>query len=530
MNPQPKSGARATIVMTARERHNLAERAIDSIVGATRRPYRFIYLDVQSPDWLRETLARRSAEWGLEVFRFDEPLWPHEARSRVVGAIDTDYVVFIDNDVQVDEDWLGALVTCADETGAGSVGPLYLWGDGVRPPTIHMAGGDLSQVVTEQGRVLIDRHMMVNADPIEVKDALRRGPCGFLEYHCMLIRTDLLRDGTLLDTNLRCVHENIDTALSLKRRGFQVFFEPSARVTYLAFAPYMLDDLPFFRQRWSSVEAAANIDVFCSKWNVIDDGRSFEHIRRFVHGHAAEVDPIRASPTGPNDPHLPMRRDELKQTRSDLLDLAIERGYETKALALVANSYRLAQILMDGTYRPCGRPFTNHVAGTASVLIRYGFRAETVAAGLLHAAYSHRRAHPEGPDVAMREVQVALGGEGSEVERRVRAYTVRESSWADLSAGSGSHSTLSVLDAEIMAIAAANEVDMRLSGEFRYSGRTDALKPPVVRQIAQVCAILGVSGLSDTLVQAEESDAPVRPELMTNIPASYRIARAGQKL
>ena len=74
MNPQPKSGARATIVMTARERHALAERAIDSIVGATRRPYRFIYLDVQSPDGLREILARRSAEWGLEVIRFDEPL------------------------------------------------------------------------------------------------------------------------------------------------------------------------------------------------------------------------------------------------------------------------------------------------------------------------------------------------------------------------------------------------------------------------------------------------------------------------
>src|SRR5258708_32541579 len=110
MKPEARSQPRATIVMTARERHALAAASIESIVSGTRRPYRFMYLDVQSPVRLRETLARRSVEWGLEVVRFDEPLWPHEARNRVVDGIDTDYVVFIDNDVLVDEGWLDALV------------------------------------------------------------------------------------------------------------------------------------------------------------------------------------------------------------------------------------------------------------------------------------------------------------------------------------------------------------------------------------------------------------------------------------
>src|SRR5438270_328782 len=101
MNAHSGNHARATIVMAARERHALAEAAIESIVSETRRSYRFIYLDVQSPDWLRTTLALRAKEWGLEVVRFDEPLWPHEARKRVIRTIDTDYVIFIDNDVQV---------------------------------------------------------------------------------------------------------------------------------------------------------------------------------------------------------------------------------------------------------------------------------------------------------------------------------------------------------------------------------------------------------------------------------------------
>src|SRR5882672_11342487 len=164
MKPLPKSNPRATIVMTARERHALAEASIESIISATHRPYRFMYLDVQSPDWLRETLARRSTEWGLEVLRFDEPYWPHEVRNRVVGTIDSDYVVFIDNDVLVDEGWLDALVACADETGAGIVGPLYLLGDGIRPPKIHMAGGRLTEAVAEDGRVLVDTHIMSNMD------------------------------------------------------------------------------------------------------------------------------------------------------------------------------------------------------------------------------------------------------------------------------------------------------------------------------------------------------------------------------
>jgi hypothetical protein len=344
----------------------------------------------------------------------------------------------------------------------------------------------------------------------------------------MLIRTDLLRDGALLDTNFRCVHEHIDTGLSVKQRGFPVFFEPSSRVTYLGFAGYMLGDLPFFRRRWSSLEAAANIGAFSRKWNVVNDDRSFGGLKRFVRNHLAEVDPIGSSPQTPADRHAPMRREELKQTRSDLLDFAIERGYGAKDLSLIASAYHLAHILVGGGYRPCGRPFVNHLVGTASALIRYDFRAETVVAGLLHTAYTHSRPHPEGPKAGLDAMAALLGGEGSPVERRVRAYTQRESVWADLPADADPVSTLSVFNAEIIAIAAANEVDMHLSGEVRYSGRTDTIKQYVVRQISQVCEVLGVSGLSDTLVQARRSEEAARPELMTSMRYSYRFARAKQ--
>ena len=56
-----------TVVITCRERFQLTEAAIDSVVRHTRMPMRLLFLDICSPDWLREKIARRANEWGLET-------------------------------------------------------------------------------------------------------------------------------------------------------------------------------------------------------------------------------------------------------------------------------------------------------------------------------------------------------------------------------------------------------------------------------------------------------------------------------
>ena len=523
MNPAGAAPPRATIVMTARERHSLAEASIESVVADTAQPYRFMYLDVESPGWLRATLAQRAAEWGLDVVRFDEPLWPQEARRRVACAIDTDYVVFVDNDVQVEPGWLEALVACADETGAGIVGPLYLWGDGVASPKIHMAGGKLFESQAAGGRVLDEQHHLINADPRLVAGQLFRQPCDFVEFHCMLIRTSLLRDPAFLDPAIRCAHEHIDVALAAAQRGFAVWFEPASRVHYMAFSDYMLDDLSFFRERWSAAEGEASIAAFSSKWNVIDDERSFGGVRKFLRTHLAQVDPLRQSNPAGADRQARMRADELVQSRSGLFDLALARGYQPDEIATIAEAYSLAQRLTDGGYRPCGRPFINHLVGTAGVLVRYDFSADLVAAGLLHAAYTHAPPHANGPEAAAVAVSAALGGDGGGVERRVRAYALRESGGDGPAPDPELFATLSVFEAEIIAIEAANEVDMLLSGEFRYSGRTDALDPDEVLRIGHVCRILDVTGLAATLASARDEQVPAPDGMQTGIHGSYRF-------
>jgi glycosyltransferase involved in cell wall biosynthesis len=518
MNAAP-APCRVTVVMTARERHALSLRAIDSVRANTAPPYRFLYLDVQSPAALRAELRSRADAGQLELRSYDEPLWPQAARRSVLDELSGDYVMFIDNDVVVEPGWLDALLRCADETGAGIVAPLYLWSDGIGRPTIHMAGGRIVAQETPEGRVLDESHHLMNADP--EREVLVRRRCDFAEFHCMLVRRSLLRDPRMLDPDIRCVHEHIDTALVAGELGAEIWLEPAARVTYLAFAPYTLDDLPMLRSRWDADEGEASIAAFSRKWRVIDDARSFGGVRHFLDRHVARIDPIRPALRERPEQSTPMRRDELAQTRSDLLDLAQRQGYSGGDLRSLSDACARAQLVMNAGYRPCGRPFLNHLIGTASVLVRYGFRIDIVVAGLLHAAYTHCPPVQSGAAAAVAQIEMLLGGRDSAVERLVHDYTLRESQLAAITVDRVGD--LTTHDAELLMLVAANELDMHLSGEIRYTGRTDAIGASTLEVIDAVTDRIGARGLAVGLRRCIAEAAPVAPALLTGAAASYRI-------
>jgi len=519
---------RATIVMTARERHGLTERAIDSILSNTARPFRLIYADGSTPDALRRRLQARSADGSFEILRVDPELWPTHIRRRVVGTVDTDYVVFVDNDVIVEPGWLEALVECADATNAGAVGPLYLIGGGSAPPRVHMAGGSLEWDDTPTGRVLREEHADAGADPGHLANHAVRAPCGYVEYHCVLVRTAAARDGALFDPEIFCVHEHIDLSLTLAQRGYATWSEPKARVTYLATEPWALGELAYRRRRWSREQGDASIAAFCRKWGVADDERSFGGVRAFLREHVRRLDPLRPESFGRPDLGVAMRPDELVQTRSALLDLAFVRGYLPHERATIAHHCDVAAILMNGGYRPCGRPFVSHLIGTAGVLVRYGFRVDVVLAGLLHAAYTHCPELPPGQKSSIETVRDVLGGAGSPLERRVRAYSRRGEDLESLASQLDRVDELLVDDAEIVAMVAANEVDMTLGGEYRYTMRDDGLGTAELSLVRRVCAALGVPGLAATLDAAVA--VPAAPaELRTRALGSYRIVGLERK-
>ena len=483
-----------TVVMTCRERHGLADAAIESVLRNTSMPFRFVYADVSAPEWLRQKLSDHAKDGALQVVRFDEPLWPNEVRRRIAPSLDTPYAVFIDDDVLVSPGWLEHLVACADETGAGIVGALYLWGDDDSTNRIHMAGGLLEEEREDGGIVLKERHGYLNAalDKVELK----RRECGFVEFHCMLMRREVYRAAEIFDDRIVCVHEHIHASLVAREMGYKTFVEPAARVVYRVSAPYAFSDLGVFRRRWSSQACNSSIRAFSERWGVIDDERSFG-VRGYVARHIADIDPIRSALQNLETSRRPLRADDLRHSMTGLVELARSKGYTDSDIRQIGNAHWSALVLSNGGYRPCGRPFIDHLIGTASVLVHYGCETRLVVGALLHAAYTHAPRIDGGPAETVEAVATLLGGRDSVIERTVRAYTLRSSRWRFLSDLPNWADVATMADIDVALLALANDAELHLSGEVRATGRRDADDQPAVEKAQDICAALGIPGLAE---------------------------------
>jgi hypothetical protein len=284
-------------------------------------------------------------------------------------------------------------------------------------------------------------------------------------------------------------------------------------------APYGFSDLPLFRRRWSYEAGERSLAAFARRWNVIDDARSFGDVRNFLASHRAAVDPVRSELQTPEIAQAPMRAEDLKHSLSGLVELARARGYLAFDIKKIMSAHWTALGLSNGGYRPCGRPFLNHLIGTASVLVHYGFESRLVQAALLHAAYSH--APPgETPRAAIEAVTRALGGPGHTVERLVHAYTIRAARWRRLAPLENWQDVALMAEIDIAVMAIANAIDMHLSGEVRTTGRTDIDDRDAVSKAGEICAALGVPGLAATLAAQPRAEHPASGRLQE----SFRLS------
>ena len=176
----------------------------------------------------------------------------------------------VDNDLIVTPSWLSTLMTRARSTGAWIVGPLYYEGDPA-DRIIHVAGGDL-EIDGEPGeRRFATTHRHQGVPMTQVAQSLHSEPCGFVEFHCMLVRTDVFRRLGPLDEDLLSSREHLDLCLLVHDAGGEVWFEPASEVTYSTPPPVSLRDTPFFWLRWSETWNRASLAHFCTKHGIAPD-------------------------------------------------------------------------------------------------------------------------------------------------------------------------------------------------------------------------------------------------------------------
>jgi glycosyl transferase family 2 len=274
----------ATILVVPREQFSKTRPSLESILACTKDSVPIVYVDGNSPKHIRRYLETRAAEKRFTLVRRDGYLTSNEARNIGLPYVRTKYVAFVDNDVLASPGWLESLISCAEDTGAWAVGPLYLIGDQHRR-LVHTAGADCR--IVEQGgrRSLEERHRFVNEPVHEVRHRMRREPIDLAEFHCMLVRMDVFDRLGPLDHELLSFLDHTDFCLAIRNSGGSVYIEPAATVTHLSPPPLAPFDVPYFLLRWSDDWINASCARFSEKHAVCMSDSGFAGHDRYRIGH-----------------------------------------------------------------------------------------------------------------------------------------------------------------------------------------------------------------------------------------------------
>jgi hypothetical protein len=311
------NSARTTIVVCQRERYTPSLEFVEPMLDAVGTAARVIVVDGGSPSpvraWLDELAVRRD----VLLLRVEHALAPCEARAAALPYLTTELTAFVDNDVTLSDGWLATLERTADETGASAVGPLYLHGfptGSFVAPRIHMAGGRC-RIVETDGRRRVDADMALYDVPAADAWPAARFRTELLEYHCVLVRNDVLLADGMHDDRLRSGHDMYDLALKISAAGGECWLEPAATAFYDR--PRDLDaaDRDFYTLRWSRAWDRMTLDRFTEVWDLDPDDPD-RPFTEYWHGWQRRMGHLPA----------PTVRERWRRKRRALADRATEAG------------------------------------------------------------------------------------------------------------------------------------------------------------------------------------------------------------
>jgi GT2 family glycosyltransferase len=277
--------SQVTIVVVPRERFSFTCESLESVYENTHYPFQLVYVDNHAPARIRHYLKTQAEEKGFQLIHSDRYLPPNAARNLGLRQVRSKYVVFLDNDVVVSSGWLKPLIDCAEETNATVVGPLVCQHEPLHE-IIHCAGGEymsseeLARFLSQEAEgesfkpSIQEKIYLQDRRIAEVRDRLKRQLTGFIEFHCLLARTEFFERVGLLDEGLCCTKEYIDLALTVAKFNGSVYLEPASIVTFRTHfpaPPLKFYDLPYFMLRWSDAWERASLRHFCQKWNLAED-------------------------------------------------------------------------------------------------------------------------------------------------------------------------------------------------------------------------------------------------------------------
>jgi GT2 family glycosyltransferase len=260
-----------TVLVVPRDHFGHARASLENLRATVPEGARWVYVDAGSPRAVRRWLkAYSAADPHFTLLRHDGFLTPNQARNRGLAHCRTPWLVFVDNDVFGQPGWLEALIHCAEETDADAVTPIVCLG-GELHKEVHLAGGYSRIEVIDGERRFVEKHGFGRKRLKKTLPKVEQGPVTITEFHCLLIRRDVVAKVEPLDERLLATREHLDFGLSLDQAGARRWFEPASVVTYLAPPPFRRGERRHFLMRWSDELCRESTDWFYDKWDVVRD-------------------------------------------------------------------------------------------------------------------------------------------------------------------------------------------------------------------------------------------------------------------
>lgn len=257
-----------TVAFVPRETVSRTLDSLEAIVRHTATPHDLVIVIACYPPALRAELRKRGKELGAIIVELPGFATPNEARNAALAAVQTRYVAFVDNDIDVRDDWLGPLVECAVENEATIVSPLVFE---LYPPftRIHMAGGEARLIRPRRG-TFSTKEKHLHAHQAETGEMSLAAPytTELVEFHAVLVDAEWLRSCGGLDPELCCVAEHWDMSLQAGKQGRKVMVNPASRVNYSPPRNVTDDDIRFFEIRWSRAWFVRGAQRLRAKYNV----------------------------------------------------------------------------------------------------------------------------------------------------------------------------------------------------------------------------------------------------------------------
>jgi glycosyltransferase involved in cell wall biosynthesis len=221
------------IVVVPRDRLSTFPMCLDALYANTGTRFRILVVAGAVDDETREHLDRlKATKSNLSYVLEDRLLTQAKARNLGLSHCSERFVVLLENDVVVHENWLPPMLECMRDEQAAVVTPLLWWYRG-----LHAAGGSFE--LLDDGETLVLSHSISYSQ-------IRRRRVDYPENHCLLIDREQLPEFPFDDVE----PFDVDLGLTLRDLGLTAFLEPVSEATYAAPPPIEIRDIPLFKLRW----------------------------------------------------------------------------------------------------------------------------------------------------------------------------------------------------------------------------------------------------------------------------------------